>query len=62
MFRASACFIFIICIALLAEFSLTLQAVGLNGLPAYVTGLAVFVLILTAAVMLVSAINDRMNK
>jgi len=64
MFRASACFLFLVCILLLATTGayLTLNATGLSGLPGYVAASVIFVLILIAAVMLLAAINDRINR
>jgi hypothetical protein len=64
MFRASACFLFLVCIFLLAASGafLTLNAEALSGLPGYIAATIVFVLILIAAVMLLATINDRINR
>ena len=63
MFRASASFLFIIGVFALAEITVyrVMQATGLSGLPGFVLGFALFVLILTAMVMILSTINDRIN-
>ncbi|MBT8125993.1 MAG: hypothetical protein KJP15_00805 [Gammaproteobacteria bacterium] len=63
MFRASACFAFIIGIFVLAATTayLAIQAAGLSGLPGYILGLAIFTLILTGLIMLLSTINDHIN-
>ena len=63
MFRASACFAFLIGIITLAATAafLVVQVAGLNGLPGYILGFAIFTLIVTAFVMLLSAINDYIN-
>jgi uncharacterized membrane protein len=64
MFRASASFLFLVCIILLAASGayLTLSATSLSGLPGYIAALVIFVLVLIAAVMLLAAINDRINR
>lgn len=64
MFRASACFLFIVCISTLAAATahLSTHAAGLSGLSGFIVGITLFVLILTVSVMLLAAINDRMNK
>jgi predicted ferric reductase len=63
MFRASACFAFIIAIFVLAATTayLLIQAAGVSGLSGYILGLGIFTLILTALVMLLAMINDRIN-
>ncbi len=63
MFRASASFLFIIGVFALAEITVyrVMQATGLSGLPGFVLGFALFALILTAMVMILSTINDRIN-
>ena len=63
MFRASACFALIIGIIALATTTayLAMHATGLSGLPAYILGIAIFALILTGLIMLVSTINDHIN-
>ena len=63
MFRAIVALLFIVLIlpsaALVA--SLTMKALGVSGLPGYMVGFPVFIGILTAAVMLLAALNDRIN-
>jgi len=64
MLRASACFLFIVgffSIAAAVAY-LLIHAVGLSGLAGYLMGAAVFVAIVTAGVMSLAAINDRINK
>ena len=63
MFRAGASFLFVIGVFALAEVTVyrVMQAAGLSGLPGFVLGFALFALILTAMVMLLSTINDRIN-
>lgn len=64
MFRASACFVFLVCIFLLASSGayLILNVESLSGLSGYIAASVIFVLILITAVMLLAAINDRMNR
>ena len=63
MFRAFAAFLFMICIL---PFTAVLSyrvmlATGLAGLPAYLVAVTVFVLIVTATVILLAAFNDHIN-
>jgi hypothetical protein len=63
MFRALVALLFIVLIlpsaALVA--SLTMKALGASGLLGFVVGFPVFTGILTAAVMLLATLNDRLN-
>ena len=63
MFRAIVALLFIVLIlpsaALVA--SLTMKALGVSGLLGFVVGFPVFTGILTAAVMLLASLNDRLN-
>jgi hypothetical protein len=61
MFRSSARFAFIISILALAVITvyLVIQAAGLGGLPGYILGFAIFALILTAMLTVLSKMNDR---
>jgi hypothetical protein len=63
MFRSIAALLFIVLIlpsaALVA--SLTMKALGVSGMLGFIVGFPVFVGILTAAVMLLAALNDRIN-
>ncbi|MGB5456616.1 MAG: hypothetical protein WBO93_03905 [Gammaproteobacteria bacterium] len=63
MFRASACLVFIVFIFPFAGTVayLIVQTTGLSGLPGWLLGLAIFALILTGSIMIVSTINDRIN-
>ena len=63
MFRASACFAFIIgMFALAATIAyLVIQTSGLSVLPNYLLGFALFTLILTASGLLLSTINNQIN-
>ena len=63
MFRASASFLFIIGIFAVAQVTVywVIQAAGLSGLPGFILGFVMFTLILTAMVMVLSTINDRIN-
>ena len=61
MFRTSANFVFIICVFTLAALTvyLIIQAAGLSGLPGYILGFAIFALIFTAMLTVLSKMNDR---
>lgn len=63
MFRAIAGLLFIVLILPIAAFAafLIMSVLGVDGLLGFIVGFPVFVGILTAAVMILSAINDRMN-
>jgi len=63
MFRAIAGLLFIVLILPSAAFiaSLVMNAVGVSGLLGAIVGLPVFVGILTGSVMVLAAINDRIN-
>ena len=64
MLRAIACFFIIVGILTIAAAAacVAMQATGLSGLPGYLVAVAVFVLILTVAVMVLASMNDRMNR
>ena len=63
MFRAIAALLFIVLILPLAALvaALVMTALGVSGLLGFIVGLPVFAGLLTAAVMLLAAINDRLN-
>lgn len=63
MFRAIAGLLFIVLILPVAAFAafLTMTMLGVSGLLGFIIGFPVFVGLLTASVMLLSAINDRIN-
>lgn len=63
MFRAIAGLLVIVLILPLAAFVafLVMTALGVSGLLGFIIGFPVFVGLLTASVMLLSAINDRIN-
>jgi hypothetical protein len=63
MFRALAALIFIVMIlpsAALVAF-LVMKALGVSGVLGFIVGFPVFVGILTVSVILLAAINDRIN-
>lgn len=63
MFRAIAALLFIVLIlpsAALVTY-LIMNALGVSGLLGFIIGFPVFVGLLTVSVMLLSAINDRIN-
>jgi len=63
MFRALAALLFIVMIlpsaALVA--SLVMKALGVSGVLGFIVGFPVFVGILTVSVIILAAINDRIN-
>lgn len=63
MFRAIAGLLFIVLILPLAAFAafLTMTMLGVSGLLGFIIGFPVFVALLTASILLLSAINDRIN-
>ncbi len=63
MFRAIAALLFIVLILPLAALlaSLVMQALGVSGVLGFIVGFPIFIGILTAAVMILAAINDRIN-
>jgi cobalamin biosynthesis protein CobD/CbiB len=63
MFRALAGLLFIVLILPLAAFVafLIMNVAGVSGLLGFIIGFPIFVGILTAAVMILAAINDRIN-
>ena len=63
MFRAIAALLFIVLILPLAALvaSLVMRALDVSGVLGFIVGFPVFVGLLTAAVMLLAAINDRLN-
>ena len=63
MFRALAALFFIVVILPLAALvaSLIMKALGVTGVLGFVVGFPVFVVLLTASVMLLASINDRLN-
>ena len=63
MFRALAALSFIVLILPLAALlaSLVLRALDVSGVLGFIVGFPIFIGLLTAAVMLLAAINDRLN-
>ena len=63
MFRAITALLFIVFILPIAALvaSIIMNALGVSGLLGFIIGFPVFVGILTAAVMILAAINDRIN-
>ncbi len=63
MFRAIIVLLFLGLNLLLAAFVslLTMKFASLSGLPGYIAGALVFIGILTLSVMILAAINDRIN-
>jgi len=63
MFRAIAGFMFIIIISVFAVLlvSIAMKALGVSGLLAFIVGLPVFIGTLTAAIVLLELINNRIN-
>ena len=63
MFRALAALSFIVVILPLAALvaSLVMKALGVSGLLGFIVGFPVFVGLLTASVMMLASINDRLN-
>ena len=61
MFRAISALLFIVFILPFAAFvaSLAMKAAGATGLLGFIIGFPVFIGILTASVMILGAINDR---
>ena len=63
MFRALAALSFIVVILPLAALvaSLVMKALGVTGLLGFLVGFPVFAGLLTASVMMLASINDRLN-
>ena len=63
MFRALAALLFIVVIQPLAALVayLAMRALELSGIPGFLVGFPVFVGLLTAAVMVLATINERIN-
>ena len=63
MFRALAALSFIVVILPLAALlaSLVMNALGVTGALGFIVGFPVFVGLLTASVMMLASINDRLN-
>ena len=63
MFRALAALFFIVVILPLAALvaSLVMKVLGVSGLLGFIIGFPVFVGLLTASVMMLASINDRLN-
>ena len=63
MFRAIAALLFIVLILPLAALaaSVVMNALGVSGVLGFLVGFPVFVGLLGAAVMVLAAVNDRIN-
>ena len=63
MFRAIAALLFIVLILPLAALaaSVAMDVLGVSGVPGFLVGFPVFVGLLAIAVMVLAAVNDRIN-
>ena len=63
MFRAIAALVFIVLILPMAALiaSLVMKGLGASGVLGFLVGFPVFIAILAASVMVLAAINDRIN-
>ena len=63
MFRAIAALLFIVLILPLAALlaSLVMRVLDVSGILGFIVGFPIFIGLLTAAVLILAAINDRIN-